>query len=205
MKNIFYLIGLLLILIAANLFSCSFLDDPFNRPEVPEIKMWTVSGTTIFDGTPGAGTTIKLAAFFADGESPNYTYLTVSNAVTATDEGAFSLDIDASNLKPVEGDDIYLRMWEDDNLNNEYDSGEISYRVEPAPGGCPVFGDANDIVEMYGLNFCSFSWREENSVWGGLSTNGWNVVRSDLGNDESVYTAVLTGARITNHLRFANY
>ena len=57
MKKIFYLIGLLLLLMTLKPFSCmvDFLDDP-----VPFVTEWTVSETTKFNGTPDAGKTIKL-------------------------------------------------------------------------------------------------------------------------------------------------
>jgi hypothetical protein len=120
MKKIFYLIGLLLILMTVNPFSCT----------VNTTTEWTVSGITIFNGAPGGGTTIKLAAFFRDGVNPNYTYLIVSNVVIATDGGDFSLDIDTSYIDPAGPDRIVLFMWKDDNDNDVLDSGENDYALK---------------------------------------------------------------------------
>lgn len=194
MKKIFYLIGLLLILMTLKPFSCT----------VNLTTGWTVSGTTIFNGTPDAGTTLKLAAFFT-GEDTVITEhsILVSNVVTATDGGAFSLDINASELKPGEHDSIYLKMWYDVDLDDLRDSGEGQKTLEPAPGGCPVFGDARerDFVDL-NVGSCSFVWYDEG---GGcilhLYDEGWNVETSWLV-AESVDTAVLTGARITNRYSF---
>ena len=182
-KKIFYAIGLLLILMTLKPFSCSF----------NSTTVWTVSGTTIFNGTPDAGTTIKLAAFYG------YIDSLVSNVVTVTDGGAFSLDIDASELEPDEEDRIWLNMWEDDNLNNEIDIGENWVYLVPEPD-CPVWVNS--------INDCYFIWFNEGKngciVYHG---KGWNVLIEffgfeGVGKYKSVIGAVLTGARITNDPSF---
>ncbi len=187
MKKVFYLIGILLIIMTVN--SCSI--DIFGTPDYPIIYVWTVGGETIFNGTPDVGTTVKLAAFGA-----------ASNVVTVTDGGAFSLDIDARGLEPVKDDTIRLRMWEDDNVNNEIDSGERTYGLEPAPGDCPVFGKAREGDSGLGISDCQFIWFDENNYFSGWSA-GWNVRLDGLFDGyKSVYKANLTGARITNDRSF---
>jgi hypothetical protein len=177
MKKIFYLIGLLLfVLMTLKPFSCTI----FLTTE------WTVSGITIFNGTPAVGTTIKLVALYRglwDGD--------LSNVVTVTDGGAFSLDIDASGKKPREEYTIDLYMWEDDNLNNVRDTGEYYYGLEAATG-CPVFDDD-----------CEFVWHDDLGAGCGpiLTDEGWNVDNSWI-SEESVDTAQLTEARITNKSSF---
>ena len=181
MKRTFYFIGLLLILMTLKPFSCSF----------NSTAVWTVSGTTIFNGTPDAGTTIKLAAFYIDN-------FLVSNVVTVTDGGAFRLDIDASELEPEEEDWISVLMWEDDNLNNEKDRGERTFDLEPKPD-CPVWRTPD--------RFCSFFWFNEGQN-GCIAYHGkgWNVPIEiflfDLNKYKSVTGAVLTRARITNWRSF---
>ncbi len=171
-------------------FSCSF----------NSTTLWTVSGTT-FSGTPDAGP-LKLAAFFT-GENSEITEhsILVSNVVAVTYGGAFSLDINASTLEPSDNDNIYLKMWNDDNLDDSKDSGETQYRLVPAQGDCPVFGNAQDLDTWLDLSVgnASFEWYDEG---GGcilsLHDKGWNVDKGGLFTSaESVDTAKLTGARIT--------
>ncbi len=94
-------------------------------------------------------------------------------------------------------------MWNDVDLDDSRDSGEGQITLEPAPGGCPVFGDAreSDFFDL-SVGSCSFEWHGEG---GGcilhLYDEGWNVETSLLV-AESVDTAVLTGARITNRYSF---
>jgi len=183
MKKIYYIIELILFIIIINPFACSINQNLTTA--------WTVSGTTIFNGTPPGGTTIKLAGFFSK-HNQSVSRVIVSNVVTATHLGEFSLDIDASGLDPDDFDEIELIMWEDDNNNDLEDLGEKWYDTEPASGGCPVFGD--DPIS------CTFMWHD---TWGCIFEwdKGWNVSKG-FDPDESVDTAVLTGARITNENSF---
>lgn len=191
MKKIYYIVELLIFIIIINPFSCS----------VNLTTTWTVSGTRIFNGTPPAGTPIKLAGFFE-----NYDYqnpVIVNNVVNVTHVAHFHLDIDASSLDPDDYDKIELKMWEDDNNNDSEDSDERSYITEPAPGGCPVFGEASD----YFGDYCEFVWHDEKSGCIVTQYKGWNVKgkysQSDSScSSESIDTAVLTGASITNRNSF---
>jgi hypothetical protein len=158
-----------------------------------------LSGTTTFDGTPPGGTTIKLAGFYSK-QNQSGPRIIVSNVATATDGGEFSLYIDASDLNPVDYDDIELKMWEDDNNNDLVDPGERDYYTEPAPGGCPVFGDEG---------YCQFEWHDKKSRCISEYDKGWNVEKRIYNEEEglsctseSVDTTVLDGARITNSWSF---
>jgi hypothetical protein len=180
-NKIFYIVELLLILMIVNPFSCS----------INLTNAWTVSGTTVFNGTPPVGKTIKLAGLLE--HDYKFTGLIVSNVVTITNGGGFSLDIDASDLNTVDYDKIELIMWVDDNNNDTVETGEKYYYTEPASGGCPVFDSSTS---------CTFVWYDSKSGCIVIHAKGWNVYMRFLYTEESIDTAVLTGALITNNHTF---
>ena len=160
----------------------------------PPTETWTVAGTVSFDGTPSG--TVKLAAFYQgqDTFSDTTSGAIISNVVTATDGGAFSLDIDASGQAPADLDTIRLIFWIDSNDDGAFDSTEDWRSVEPTDG-CPVWDPTT-----YGL-FCWFYYYDEaDSLLTGAS-KGWNVYQ-DLLTLETVDEATLTGATIQNWLSF---
>ncbi len=146
---------------------------------------WTVRGTAEFKGTPVSN--VKLAAFFVENlEQFDSSAIFASNVVDLSVNLTFLLNINANELPANTGDTIDLIMWEDDNNDNIYDTGENYQYTEPQ-ASCPVFDDA--------VKNCFFYSKTEDIELG--VDVGWNI---DLGNliSYSVEEINMNDALITN-------
>jgi len=71
-----------------------------------------------------------------------------SVACFAREEGAFTIDVDVSDLRPSRGHYIYLILWADANGNDDFDVGEEWKYVIPLYDDC-IFQRATDCVYYY--------------------------------------------------------
>lgn len=162
----------LLAVLAMMLISCDLF--------FPMAQEWTISGSISVENVQLTNpfNNLKMAALLNHNSDPFGRE--VSNVVALQNHAIinFVLQINVSEYPYDKFDKIYIKVWEDEDLDNNHDIGEFLFYVD-SMSSCPVFGGETPyFIYIDGFNLDNY--------WGtGWHANGYynkTVNKTDLTN-----------------------